>query len=400
MEKPRRSDEELLTLLRGGDQEAEWELYDRYKLLVRARARTFFLVGADHEDLVQEGMLGLYKAVCEFDSRKNASFRSFAELCITRQILTAIKTATRKKHQPLNTYVSLNQPVFEPGSTDRTLLDILSGMGVSDPEEMLIGRENMEAVARDIQKKLSPLEKQVLGLYIEGLSYQQIGQLLHKPPKSIDNAIQRVKKKLEELSGGTENQIVAKVSGTVQTVECTAGETKAKDAVLCTIEVPDMGYTMSFSVTNEQARRLKVGDSATVTNYYWGSQIVATLESIRVDPKNPQTNKLLTFTLSGDVTAGSELTISVGQKSANYDLIVPNSAIRSDANGKFVLKIEAKSSPLGNRYIARRVNVDVLAEDDVNSAVTGDLSEWGEFVIATSNAPVKNGDMVRLADNG
>ena len=186
----------------------------------------------------------------------------------------------------------------------------------------------------------------------------------------------------------------------MQTVECTAGETMAKDAVLCTIEVPDMGYTMSFSVTNEQARRLKVGDSASVTNYYWGSQIVATLDSIRVDPKNPQTNKLLTFTLSGDVTAGSELTISVGQKSANYDLIVPNSAIRSDANGKFVLKIEAKSSPLGNRYIARRVNVDVLAEDDVNSAVTGDLSEWGEFVITTSNAPVKNGDMVRLADNG
>ena len=216
----------------------------------------------------------------------------------------------------------------------------------------------------------------------------------------IGAQIEKAKKKLEELSGGTENQIVAKVSGTVQTVECTAGETKAKDAVLCTIEVPDMGYTMSFSVTNEQARRLKVGDSATVTNYYWGSQIVATLESIRVDPKNPQTNKLLTFTLSGDVTAGSELTISVGQKSANYDLIVPNSAIRSDANGKFVLKIEAKSSPLGNRYIARRVNVDVLAEDDVNSAVTGDLSEWGEFVITTSNAPVKNGDMVRLADNG
>ena len=216
----------------------------------------------------------------------------------------------------------------------------------------------------------------------------------------IGAQIEQAKKKLEELSGGTENQILAKVSGTVQTVECTAGETMAKDAVLCTIEVPDMGYTMSFSVTNEQARRLKVGDSASVTNYYWGSQIVATLDSIRVDPKNPQTNKLLTFTLSGDVTAGSELTISVGQKSANYDLIVPNSAIRSDANGKFVLKIEAKSSPLGNRYIARRVNVDVLAEDDVNSAVTGDLSEWGEFVITTSNAPVKNGDMVRLADNG
>ena len=134
----------------------------------------------------------------EYDGAKNAAFRSFAELCITRQILTAIKGATRKKHQPLNTYVSLNQPVYEPGSTDRTLLDVLSGMGVSDPEEMLIGQENMEAMARDIQEKLSPLEKQVLGLYLKGLSYQQIGQLLQKPPKSIDNAIQRVKKKLEE----------------------------------------------------------------------------------------------------------------------------------------------------------------------------------------------------------
>ena len=119
-----------------------------------------------------------------------------------------------------------------------------------------------------------------------------------------------------------------------------------------------------------------------------------------MDPKNPQTNKLLTFTVDGDVNVGAELTISVGQKSANYDLIVPNSAVRSDANGSFVLKIEAKSSPLGNRYIARRVNVEVLAEDDMNSAVTGDLSNWGDFVITTSNAPVKSGDMVRLADNG
>ena len=210
--------------------------------------------------------------------------------------------------------------------------------------------------------------------------------------------IEQAKKELAELSGGEENQILARVSGVIQSVECMAGDTKAKDEVLCTIEVPDMGYTLSFTVTNDQARRLKPGDSATVSNYYWGSQIVATLESIRVDPKNPQTNKLLTFDLTGDVNAGSELTISVGQKSANYDVIIPNSAIRSDTNGSFVLKIEAKSSPLGNRYLARRVNVEVLAEDDMNSAVTGDLG-YGDYVITTSNAPVKNGDMVRLADN-
>lgn len=216
----------------------------------------------------------------------------------------------------------------------------------------------------------------------------------------LGQQIEKAKQKLAELSGGEENQILAKVSGTVQSVECTAGETKAKGDALATIEVPDMGYTLSFTVTNDQARRLKVGDTATVSNYYWGKQITATLESIRVDPKNPQTNKLLTFNVDGDVNVGAELTISVGQKSANYDLIVPNSAVRSDANGSFVLKIEAKSSPLGNRYIARRVNVEVLAEDDMNSAVTGDLSNWGDFVITTSNAPVKSGDMVRLADNG
>ncbi len=215
----------------------------------------------------------------------------------------------------------------------------------------------------------------------------------------LSQQIERAKQKLAELSGGEENQITAKVSGTVQSVEVLAGETKAKGDVLANIEVPDMGYTLSFTVTNDQARRLKVGDSATVSNYYWGNSVKATLSSIRVDPKNPQTNKLLSFDLEGDVNAGAELTISVGQKSANYDLIVPNSAIRSDANGKFVLKIESKSSPLGNRYIARRVNVEVLAEDDMNSAVTGDLQSWGEYVITTANAPVKSGDMVRLADN-
>ncbi len=210
--------------------------------------------------------------------------------------------------------------------------------------------------------------------------------------------IERARQKLSELSGGETNEITAKVSGTVQSVECTAGDTKLKDDVLCTIEVPDMGYTLSFSVTNEQARRLRTGDPATVSNYYWGRQINATLNTIQTDPKNPQNNKLLTFDVEGDVSTGTELTLSVGQKSANYDVIIPNSSIRSDSNGSFVLAIEARSSPLGNRYVAKRVNVEVLANDDVNSAVTADLS-YGDYVITTSNAPVKNGDLVRLADN-
>ena len=210
--------------------------------------------------------------------------------------------------------------------------------------------------------------------------------------------IKAAQEKVKQLSGDAGDQITANVNGVVTAINVSAGDTVTKDTVVCTIEVPDMGHTLSFSVTNDQAQRLRVGDTATVSNYYWGNEIVATLSNIRTDPKNPQTNKELTFELSGDVTSGSELTISVGQKSANYDTIVPNSAIRSDNNGKFVLAIQAKSSPLGNRYIAKRVSVEVLASDDNNSAVVADLS-YGDYVITTSNSPVKSGDQVRMAEN-
>ena len=210
--------------------------------------------------------------------------------------------------------------------------------------------------------------------------------------------VRAAQEKIKELSGDGENQILATVNGVVDSIGCTAGETVTTDKVLCTIEVPDMGHTLSFSVTNDQAQRLRVGDTATVSNYYWGKEIVAKLITIKNDQKNPQTNKTLTFDLTGDVTSGSELTISVGQKSANYDLIIPNSSIRSDTNGSFVLAVDAKNSPLGNRYVARRVNVEVLASDDVNSAVTGGLNN-GDYVITTSSSPIKSGDQVRMADS-
>lgn len=215
----------------------------------------------------------------------------------------------------------------------------------------------------------------------------------------IANKIAQKKKEIEELSGGAENQVVANVSGTVQSVSCTAGSKVPKDEVMCTIEIPDQGYSLSFSVTSEQARRLHTGDTATVSNYYWGREVIATLTAIRSDPKNPQGSKILEFDLSGEVNAGAELTISVGQKSANYDLVVPNSAIRKDNNGSFVLAIEAKNSPLGNRYYAKRVKVEVLASDDVNSAVTGDLNAWSDYVITTSNTVINNKDQVRMADS-
>jgi len=216
---------------------------------------------------------------------------------------------------------------------------------------------------------------------------------------ALEGQISRQKEKIKELTGeGDENVIEASTNGTVTEVNCSSGDTVIKDDILAVIEVPDMGYTVSFSVTNDQARRLNVGDEATISNFYWGNEIKAKLKSIATDKENPQNKKVLTFDLEGNVTAGSELTVSVGQKSANYDLVVPNSAIRSDNNGKFVFAVTAKNSPLGNRYIAKRVKVDVLAEDDTNSAVTAEL-ESGDFVITTTSAPISSGEQVRLADS-
>ncbi len=199
----RDTDEQLIVKLREGDAEAERLLYERYKQTVRSRAHTYFLIGADHEDLVQEGMIGLYRAVCDYDPGKASSFRSFAELCITRRILSAIKRATRKKHSPLNTYISLNQPIFTENE-DGSLFDTMQNLRVVDPEEELIGREDYERILRYLGENLSKLEQTVLNLYLNGYSYQQIAVKLNRPPKSIDNALQRIKHKLEALRTQTE----------------------------------------------------------------------------------------------------------------------------------------------------------------------------------------------------
>lgn len=205
--------------------------------------------------------------------------------------------------------------------------------------------------------------------------------------------------KVDSLSGeGEDANVYAKVSGIVETVNFSSGDTVTKDDVMCIIEVPDQGYTMSASVTKDQASRLKVGDSAAASNYYWGKTITATISSIKSDPKDPQGKRLITFDIDGDVTSGQELTVSVGQKSASYDIIVPKSAVMSDNNGNFVLVITSKSSALGNRYFAKRVDIEVLAEDDTSRAISGDLGN-GDFVITNSSTKINSGDQVRLADN-
>ncbi|PRX26189.1 RNA polymerase sigma-30 (SigH) subunit [Orenia metallireducens] len=192
------TDDEIVEYAQSGDKLAIEYLIKKYKSFVKIKSRSYFLIGADREDIIQEGMIGLYKAIRDYRIDKLASFRAFAELCITRQIITAIKTATRQKHQPLNSYISLNRPIFSEES-DRTLLDVLRSSKLSNPEELFITYESYEILETSIKKMLSDLELKVLMEYLKGKSYQDIAISLKRHVKSVDNALQRVKRKLEEF---------------------------------------------------------------------------------------------------------------------------------------------------------------------------------------------------------
>ena len=228
---------------------------------------------------------------------------------------------------------------------------------------------------KDIDKQLDDLDLQATRLNIQ------------KQQELVD------KYKAEAI--GTE--ITANVSGVVSAINVSAGKETTAGSPMATINVVDRGYTIKIPVTNEQAKQVKVGDTAEVSNYYWGNDIQATLESIASDPDKPGQGKLLIFRITGEIDNGTTISLSIGQRSANYDSIIPKSALREDTNGRFVLVVTAKSSPLGNRYVATRVDVQVLAEDDTNAAVTG-LAQ-GDYVITTSSKPLEAGTLVRLVEN-
>ncbi len=237
---------------------------------------------------------------------------------------------------------------------------------------------------------------------METLRTEQNNEEIQKKIDALNNSqeqknLEKLRKQVEELSGnGGSNEVTAKVAGTVSEINVKAGSDANAQDTLAVIELTDRGYTVSISVTAEQAKKVTVGDSAEVSAYWWGSDIKATLESIKNDPQSGGKSKLLVFTLSGDVDPGQNVNLTIGQKSQNYDSIVPKSAVRSDTNGKFVLIMTQKSSPIGNRYVATRVDVQVLAEDDVSAAVTG-LS-YGDYVITTSSKPIEAGTLVRMAE--
>lgn len=259
-------------------------------------------------------------------------------------------------------------------------------------------KSNYELQAYGIQKELDAakalLEEKQTELTDLVSSVGNVANLQSK----LD-AISKAQEKVSELEAKAVNATVtADIAGTVTAINITAGNTTSAATPVAVLQPEGKGYTMSFSVTNEQAKRLSVGDKADLVNAWRYDNVEVTLASIKPDTANPGQQKKLTFDVTGDVTAGQTLNISVGQKSANFDLIVPNSAIREDSNGKFILIVESKSSPLGNRYIATRVDIEVLASDDTQSAISGGLYGY-EYVITTSTKPVEAGKQVRLANN-
>lgn len=211
--------------------------------------------------------------------------------------------------------------------------------------------------------------------------------------------VRRQREEVEELIAKSQGTtVVAPVAGIVTGINVTAGETTSPDKELATMQPEGKGYSLSFSVTNEQAQKVKVGDPAELQNAWYFGDVTISLTAIRPDPDNPGQNKLLVFSVEGDVQTGQSLSLVVGQRSANYDMIVPNSALREDNNGKFILVVESRNSPLGNRYIATRTDVEVMAADELNSAISAPLYGY-EYVITTATKPVEAGQEVRLAEN-
>lgn len=192
-------EKEIIEKANNGDSLALEFLINKYKNLVRSKSKIYYIIGGDKEDIIQEGMIGLYKAIKDYDASRLSSFAYFADTCITRQIITAIKTAGRQKHQPLNSYISLNKPIYE-GQSERTLMETVCCIENEDPEHLIISRECLGLIEKKIERILSDLEKEVLMSYADGMTYQEIADQLNRQVKSIDNALQRVKKKMELFS--------------------------------------------------------------------------------------------------------------------------------------------------------------------------------------------------------
>lgn len=291
---------------------------------------------------------------------------------------TTLKNATNK--------VASEQIVFNNVKKAKEAADSKNETTVSKLQIQLVEENAKMVIAQGELDKLKVMKDELVKNIQAELSLGSQGEQIAEQSQIVE--------KLKSKAIGSE--VIAPISGTVTNVNKIAGESTSAEEVLAVIQNSEKGYTLEFSVTNEQAKKVSIGDMAELTNFWYYSDLTATVAGIRTDTAKPTTNKLLVFELKGELTGGQSLSLSVGQKSSDYDLIVPNSAIREDNNGKFILIVETKSSPLGNRYIATRVDVEVLASDDTQTAVSGGLYGY-EYVITTSTKPVEAGKQVRLA---
>ncbi len=244
--------------------------------------------------------------------------------------------------------------------------------------------ETADAKQRELQSSLAGdgIDKQLNDLNLQSLSLE-----IEKQQELVD----------KYTKDSVDAEVTSSVSGVVSAINVSAGKKNDPSTAMAVIDVVDRGYIIKVPVTNEQAKQVKVGDTAEVTNYYWGNDITATLESIAPDPSSGGQKKLLVFRITGDIDSGTNISLSIGQRSANFDTIVPKSALREDANGKFVLVVTSKSTPLGNRYTATRADVQVLAEDDTSAAVSGLAAN--DYIITTSSKPLDAGSQVRMVEN-
>ena len=294
-------------------------------------------------------------------------------------------------------------------------LDALSGANSQLKEQIKVyesSKREQEANIKTLEEKLTELEKkqEVYKAAVETIDAKQreletalSGKDITKQMDNLDLESQRLAiDKQRELvakyqADTTETEIKSKVAGVVKSINVTAGKDTTPGEAMAVIDVVDRGFTIKVSVTNEQAKQVKIGDEADVSNYYWGNDIKATLEAITADPEGAGQKKLLIFRITGDIEAGTTISLSIGQKSANFDTIVPKSALREDTNGNFVLVVSSRSTPLGNRYTATRADVQVLSQDDNNVAVTGLAAN--DYVITTSSKPLDAGTQVRMVEN-
>ena len=243
------------------------------------------------------------------------------------------------------------------------------------------------------------LQSQIISLQTQQAADARTSQLQELQIGEIINQINQQEEKVEELKeNAVRGEVISTVDGIVKGIHFSPGQTAPAGASLVTIEIPAKGYNLQFSVSSEQASMVNIGSEATVSNYFWGNAITASLDKILPDPEDPMEKKLLVFRLYGDdLSSGATLSLTVAQKSAQYDLLVPNSAVRSDANGSFVLVLREKNSALGTKYTVQRIDVTILAQDDTYTAVRGGL-EINDFVITTSSKPISNGSMVKMAN--